>query len=157
MGQLAYEDANIVPPLVGFPSTAAPPIVIGMLNQVVFTATAAFQVVNLLDIFDCPDDGGDHFFTAGADGDKIYYALGNDALGEIDEVAVYAAGLADSPKFCYAIPDGQERNFNLKSAPGYTFLYFKRPVGAAGDAYLRVVRSSLRVSDTPVVSFRAVP
>ena len=61
--QVEFEHANIVPPLVGYPTDSGPPVVQGMLNQLPLIATTTSQVVNLLDIFDCPNDGDDHFFT----------------------------------------------------------------------------------------------
>jgi hypothetical protein len=154
---IEFEQANIVPPLVGFPTDPGPPVVVGMLNQLPLVATTPSQVVNLLDIFDCSSDGDDHFFTLCADGEKVYFALGSDALGEIDETAVYDGDLDDAAKFCWPVPDGQQFHFNLKSVRGYHYLYYKLPAGSSvSPAYFRVARTSLKPDNTPATQFKAI-
>lgn len=145
--QISVEADNVIAPIKNTNVTKAIAVLI---------AGPTSQSIDLASLFGNVAAG--HYFTAQADGAKVYVALGA-AAGSIDESAAGISTLATATLACVLIADQTEKNFRL--AGGLTngtgiatqifasVLHYKTPTGIvtlSPTGYLRIYRSSLGTS-----------
>ncbi len=141
---ISIEADNVTPPIKNTNATKCIAVLI---------AGPTSQTIDLASLYGNVADG--HYYTAQADGVKVYVAIGA-AAGSIDESAAGVSTLATATLACIAIPDGTSLPFRLVGgqtiATGVatqmfpTVLHYKAPTGIvtlSPTGYLRIYRSSL--------------